>query len=207
MSEKAKRNYPFRGKIYTAEQIDNIISGITFDGYTKEETDELLDLKQNILTAGDGISIVDDTISVTGGPTDTWVSGKWTTFTNLGTCVYDTTTQRYTLTFNYDIVIDDWDSTINLIGYIKKDVPYQATVGSVQSGGGLYITSGVAMYNGGDTNIYTASLYLRPLTSGTTNGCDPHIKTVILKDDSTRIGNDEFVNNHIVHVKNYVATP
>ena len=41
--------------------------GETIDAYTKTETDTLLSQKQNTLTAGDGITIVDNVISASGG--------------------------------------------------------------------------------------------------------------------------------------------
>ena len=59
---KPIRNYPFRGKIYTAKQIDEIVNSISFDGYTKAETDALLDTKQNVLTAGDNITISEENV-------------------------------------------------------------------------------------------------------------------------------------------------
>ena len=63
------RNYPFRGKIYTAKQIDEIIeSGGSFDPsnyYDKTAIDTLLAGKEDTLTAGDNITISDGVISAT----------------------------------------------------------------------------------------------------------------------------------------------
>lgn len=74
MSEiKPIRNYPFRGKIYTAKQVDEIISNVDPDlsnYYDKSEIDTIIDnvdsaidAKQDTLIAGDNISIVDNVIS------------------------------------------------------------------------------------------------------------------------------------------------
>lgn len=68
MTEDIKpiRNYPFRGKIYTAKQIDKLIeSGGSFDPtlyYTKNATDELLDDKQDVLTAGSNVQISEQNV-------------------------------------------------------------------------------------------------------------------------------------------------
>lgn len=43
--------------------VDKVNAGTEAQGYTKAETDALLAEKQNILTAGDGITIIDDVIS------------------------------------------------------------------------------------------------------------------------------------------------
>lgn len=68
---KPIRNYPFRGKIYTAKQIDELIEqGGQFDPadyYDKTATDTLLATKQDVLTAGDNITIAENVISANAG--------------------------------------------------------------------------------------------------------------------------------------------
>ena len=63
-------------KTMSAEQIKEYVeeNAGSVDAYTKEETNTLLNGKQDVLTAGTGIDITDDTISVD----DTVVQGKLT---------------------------------------------------------------------------------------------------------------------------------
>lgn len=78
MSEKSRRNYPFIGRIYTAEQIDNLIGSIDLsDYYNKSDIDGMLDIietaidaKQDELTAGDNIVIENNVISAIAGGND-----------------------------------------------------------------------------------------------------------------------------------------
>lgn len=73
----------------TKENIENIIGEV----YTKTESDALLATKQNVLTAGNGVTITDDVISVDAMPVDNKKFTVWsnprideyvTTFTNFG---------------------------------------------------------------------------------------------------------------------------
>lgn len=81
MSEKSRRNYPFIGRIYTAEQIDNMIGGLDPSNYyNKDDIDSMLDIietaidaKQDELTAGDNITIENNVISAVGGDESDWV--------------------------------------------------------------------------------------------------------------------------------------
>ena len=54
---------------YTKAQIDSTIANY----YTESEVDTLLDAKQNVLTAGNNITIVNDVISASGGGSSEWV--------------------------------------------------------------------------------------------------------------------------------------
>ena len=65
-----------------------IEDGVTPDAYTKAESDAMLATKQNVLTAGDGITISDDVISVEDKKFTVWSNPRIdefvTTFTNYG---------------------------------------------------------------------------------------------------------------------------
>ena len=65
-----------------------IEDGVTPDAYTKSESDAMLAEKQNVLTAGNGITIADDVISVAEEKFTVWSNPRIdeyvTTFTNFG---------------------------------------------------------------------------------------------------------------------------
>ena len=65
-----------------------IEDGVTPDAYTKAESDAMLSTKQNVLTAGDGVTIADDVISVAEEKFTVWSNPRndefVTTFENFG---------------------------------------------------------------------------------------------------------------------------
>ena len=72
----------------SGEHTTEILDGVTPDAYTKAESDAMLATKQNVLTAGDGIVIDGDVVSVDEKKFTVWSNPRIdeyvTTFTNFG---------------------------------------------------------------------------------------------------------------------------
>ena len=72
----------------SGEHTTEILDGVTPDAYTKAESDAMLAQKQNVLTAGEGITIVDDVVSLEEKKYTVWSNPRIdeyvNTFTNFG---------------------------------------------------------------------------------------------------------------------------
>lgn len=152
ISVKPIRNYPFRGKIYTARQIDEILNGsILTDYYTKTETDNKLADKQDKLTAGDNITISDENVISATIPVSDFVKLNSTDWSSVITI-----DDNGNYIANKDILIVAHDATphkVMVLGYYPKGFDFDNKSGTGTKGANTILVYRVEPWYDGSSYI------------------------------------------------------